>query len=273
MSSLRDFDRVEDRIRQHRQVEKRPVLIVEGSDDLLVLKSHVPAELIFPADGKPNVLRALNALREWRIAGVRAVVDADFDDSPNVEGVLTYEGRDLEAMLIGLGALALVLEHQGSSTKLTAAGGAVAVVDALCTEATPVARLRYASMRNGWGLRFDAVELPSKADKRTVVLNLDRYASALVQASDTETSIVEARKAMEEEQMDDRGARGKDVVALAGLALRHKVGSLPQAACEEPQLSGQLRIAGALPLERSPWLTNLRGALDAAEMELKRGAA
>lgn len=273
MSSLRDFDRVEDRIRQHRQVEKRAVVLVEGPDDLLVLKHHIPVELIFPADGKRNVLRAVDSLNEWRITGVRAVIDADFDQSRDDEVVLAYDQRDLEAMLIELGALASVLEHQGSTAKLEAEGGAASVVAVLYDAALPIARLRQASRREGWGLAFDAVDIASKSDRRTLALRLDRYAAALVQASTTTASIDDVRRALEHDELDHRGPRGRDVVAFAGLALRHRIGTLQQAACEEPRLSAQIRSSGALALERSAWMSRLRRALEAADLELDRGAA
>ena len=56
--SLRSFDNVADRIKQHRQASQAPILLVEGSDDFLVLREHVPAADIFPADGKKNVIAA-----------------------------------------------------------------------------------------------------------------------------------------------------------------------------------------------------------------------
>ncbi len=273
MSSLRDFDRVEDRIRQHRQVEKRAVLLVEGPDDLLVLKHHIPVELIFPADGKPNVLRAIDSLNEWQVTGVRAVIDADFDDSRDDETVLAYDQRDLEAMLIELGVLASVLEHQGSAAKLAAEGGAAAVVAVLCAAALPIARLRQASRREGWGLTFDAVDIASKSDRRTLALRPDRYAAALVQASITTASIDDVRQALDHDEIDHRGPRGRDVMTFAGVALRQRVGTLQQAACEEPRLSAQIRSSGALALERSPWMSRLRRALEAAGLELEHDAA
>lgn len=273
MVSLREFDRLEDRIRQHRQVDKHPIVIVEGPDDLLVLKNHLPSRLFFPADGKRNALRAADALRDWGITGVRAVVDSDFDQHKPNAWVLLYEKRDLEAMLIHLGTLTTVLEHQGSNRKLESNGGADAIVATILGELLPIARLRYANAREGWGLNFDAVDLPSKADRRTLAVDLTRYAAALIQASDTAASISQALAAMNKGELDDRGPRGKDVVALAGLALRAKIGALPQAACAELHLSAQLRSAGAFALEQSSWLSRLRAEVRSLQAELEAGAA
>jgi len=248
-------------------------VIVEGPDDLLVLKNHIPAKLIFPADGKVNAMRAVGALRDWEFKGVRAVVDADFDEHESDDCVLLYEKRDLEAMLIELGVLTTILEHQGSSGKLASVGGAAALVAVLVAQLLPIARLRHMNSREGWGLNFDEVDLPAKANRRTLTIDLDRYAAAVVQASDTDASIIQARAALNDGDLDDRGPRGKDVVALAGLALRAKVGTLPQAACSEPQLSAQLRSAGAFALEQSTWMSLLRTEVRCAEADLERGAA
>lgn len=275
-SSLRDLDRVEDRIRQHRQVERSPILIVEGPDDILVLREHVPGEIIFPADGKRNVLRAMDSLGAWGIVGVRAVVDADFDepeqgrDDPRI---LLYEGRDLEAMLVLLGVLATILDHQGSASKIDSLGGARELCDQLISEAHAIAEIRAANQTQSWGLRFDAVDISSKADRRTLKIDLQRLVAALIQASDTDVSSADVLRVVKGDALDGRGPRGKDVLALAGLALRHRAGSLPVAATVVDVISGQLRSSAGLLVERSAWLTSLQAALQAADAELETVAA
>ncbi|MDF2507560.1 MAG: hypothetical protein K0Q52_1419 [Microbacterium sp.] len=273
MTSLRELDRVEDRIRQHLQAEKRPVLLVEGPDDLMALRQHVPESVIFPADGKVNVLRAMSTLSDWEIVGVRAVADADFDDNDDNPSLILYDFRDLEGMLIALGALNVLLENVGSAGKLESAGGSVPVVASLVEEAIPLARLRQASRRQAWGLQFDAVDLQSKTDTRSVIVDLDRYAAAVVQASDTTASIREARQAMDTEVLDARGPRGRDVVAIAGQALRAKLGTLHHAACKEDVLSPQLRLAAIMLVAESNWLARLRQAIQEANAELHEGGA
>lgn len=268
MTSLRELDRVEDRIRQHRQVDSRPVLIVEGPDDLLVLKHHVKVETIFPGDGKKNVLRAVAALREWSTPGVRAVVDADFDEEVSDDQVMTYEARDLEGMLIELGVLDLVLEHRGSAEKLDAAGGVVAVRKDLVSKAMFIAKLRAANARDSWGLPFDHVDVASKTDRRTMALDAGRYCSALIAAGRALVDLDTLLSAGDADLSDHRGPRGRDVVSLAGVALRHHVGTLPKAACEESGLSAQLRSSAAFLLERSEWLAALRRMLKEASAEL-----
>lgn len=275
-NSLRDYDRIEDRLRQHRQVESTPIVIVEGPDDVLVLKNHLPSEIIFAADGKSNVLRAMNSLASWNIVGVRAIVDADFDEPDDERGdprIVLYEGRDLEAMLVILGVLAHLFEHQGSAAKLNALGGAAQLCADLVQEAHAVAELRLANVRQSWGLRFNSVDLSAKTDRKTLQIDLARFVAALIQASDTHATAAFVLDAVRNDALDGRGPRGKDVLSLAGLALRHRAGSLPAAATGVETLGAQLRSSAGLAFERSHWLELARASIAAAEAELISVAA
>lgn len=274
--SLRDLDRVEDRIRQHWQVDKRPVLAVEGPADFLVLREHLSQAVLFPADGKKNVLRAIESLGEWGLNGFRGLVDADFDEPE--EGredyrVLLYDGRDLEGMLVEMGVLAHLLEHQGSAAKLGKLGGAERLCKQLAQEAHAVAEIRAANEREAWGLRFDSVDVAAKADRDTLKLDVKRYVSALIQASDTSVQSSVVLESVTGDSLDGRGARGRDIVAFAGVALRRKAGSLPAAATTVDVLSAQLRSSAGLALSRSKWLANLRESVIVAAHERNCDAA
>ncbi|MCR2824293.1 DUF4435 domain-containing protein [Microbacterium sp. zg.Y909] len=252
------------------------LVIVEGPDDLLVLASHVPGGTLFPADGKPNALRAVERLVEWGLEGVRAVVDADFDESCPLEEegiVITYDGRDLEAMLASLGVLRTVLEHQGSSAKLEALGGVDAACELVQRAAHSVAEIRAANARNSWGLRFDALDVTAKADKRTLELDIRRFAAALVQGSDTEASTTDVVAVVVGSPLDGRGPRGKDIAAFAGFGLRARFGSLPAAATSADVICAQLRSSAGLALERSQWMAMLRQSIEQAAAEVDRTAA
>ena len=275
-SSLRDLDRVEDRLRQHRQVEKAPILIVEGPDDILLLRDHLPHEIIFAADGKSNVLRAMESFESWNLIGVRAIVDADFDEPEQGRSdprILLYEGRDLEGMLVLLGVLAHVLEHQGSASKLGRLGGSQQLCTHLVREAHAVAEIRAANERESWGLRFDGVDISTKADRRTLRLDVSRLVTALIQASDTDVKTPTVLGIVTGDTLDGRGPRGRDVLAFAGLALRQQAGSLRAAATGVDVLSRQLRSSSGLAIEHSGWLSTVRASIDAAEVELGSGAA
>lgn len=270
-SSMRDFDRIEDRLRQHRQVDSRALVIVEGPGDDLVLRQHLPDVAIFSADGKRNVLRAMEAMGSWNIRGVRGVIDADFDEADNDQAddrVIFYEKRDLEGMLISLGVLSSLLEHQGSTVKLTDLGGAKALSEQLVETAMIVARIRAANYRHKWGINFDQVDISSKADRRSLNLDLRRYVSALIQTCAASVSSAEVEAVATAGNLDGRGPRGRDVLALAGLALRHKAGSLPAAATKVELLERQLRSSAAFALDRSEWMAALRVTISEAAAEV-----
>ncbi|WP_382304510.1 hypothetical protein [Herbiconiux sp. UC225_62] len=264
-SSLRELDRVEDRIRQQRQWTDSPVLLVEGPDDLNVLRQHLPGVSIFPADGKANALRAVRSLQAWNIEDVLAVVDRDFDDpsqTQDIEGRLhPYARRDLEGMLIGLGVLAHVLEHQGSAAKLTACGGSEALVARLEEIAAPLTSLRDHNARHNYGLSFDGTDFVGKVDLRTLDFRMQAYCAALISRSETEVQIDTLVQAAATAVADDLGPRGKDVIALAGVALRRVAGSLAHAAVDEPVLTGQLHSSAGFLLSKDEWLSELKDRL------------
>lgn len=271
-SSLRDLDRVEDRIRQHRQVERGPILVVEGPDDLLLLRDHIPQEIIFPADGKRNALRAMDAIAEWKLPGIRAIVDADFDEPDDGRGderILLYEGRDLEGMLIQFGVLAHLLDHLGSASKLVKLGGSQELCAQLVQKAHSVAEIRAANEIQSWGLRFDGVDITAKTDRRTITLDLSRYVAALIQASDTHVKAPVVLKVVVGDRLDGRGPRGRDVLAFAGLALRSHAGSLQAAATTVDVLAGQLRSSAGLAVAHSEWLSGVTESIAAAEGEIE----
>lgn len=273
-SSLRDLDRVEDRIRQHRQVESVPVLVVEGPDDLLLLRDHLRREVIFPADGKRNALRAMESLAAWSISGVRAILDADFDEPEQRTDtrILLYEGRDLEGMLVLLGVLAHLLEHQGSASKLRNLGGPEELCRQLVREAHSIAEIRAANARESWGLRFDGVDVSPKVDRVTLKLDVSGFVAALIQASDTDVDAATVLSTVTGGTLDGRGPRGRDILAFAGRALRARVGSLQAAATTVDVLSRQLRSSSGLAVDRSDWLSSVRASIDAARAELNEGA-
>lgn len=262
-SSLREYDRPADRIRLHRGAVKRPVLIVEGPDDELVLRPHLDGVDIFPVDGKGNAEQCAQQLASWGFESFACVTDRDFDDTVVPSEIqhahLHYDGRDLESMLIALGVLAKVLTHQGSRAKLESLGGADEVVDRLSDEVGPIGALRQENSRNGWGLAFDAVDLADKIDPRTLRLKANSYGAALVTASTTSITNADVQKVLTEGTCSE--PRGKDVVAAVGAALRRAAGTLDRAACREGVLTAQLHSSCDLALERSAWLERLRKIL------------
>lgn len=262
--SLRNFDRLADRIRQHRQASDQAVLIVEGPSDELILRDHVEAAMIFPADGKVNAIDCARTLKSWDTTRFICITDRDFDDPATLSDLgdshFPYTSRDLEAMLVGMGVLASVIEYLGSRDKLDRLGGSHALVQRLEKTVLPVAYLRYRSSRENWGLSFDDVDLASKIDRRSLALKIENYCAALVQASATNATIPMLTAAVVDANIDDTGARGKDIVTAAVVALRHVAGSLHHAVGDAVLLA-QLHSSSGLALANSVWLKNLKNRL------------
>lgn len=264
MTSLRQFDRPADRIRQHRQVSRAPLIIVEGPDDVFVLKPHLEGTDFFPVAGKPNVIETARALLAAGVERFACITDCDFDDPAEVADIASvhypYAESDLESMLIELGVLAHVLESQASRDKLASQGGADSIVVHIRQAVAPVSSLRMASRAASWGLRFDAVNLASKTDRRTLQIDILGYCTALRAASESAVPLIELTRVAQAANCRDR-YRGRDVVCIAGVALRWLIGSLQQAACAEPVLVAQLHSSGAFALSRSAWLVGLKDRL------------
>jgi hypothetical protein len=272
--SLRGYDRPADRMLQHRQVSSKPILIVEGPDDLLTLRDHLPGVEIFPVDGKANVVEAARALIKSNLDGFLCVTDNDFDHKGDLIDIdqfhYPYDQRDLESMLIRLGVLAQVIEHLGSKEKLAKLGGAEKLVAIIEAEVAPVSNLRKANVNQAWGLAFDQVDLASKVDKETLKLRVSSYCAALVQASSTQLKSIELSRIAAQRFQDELGHRGKDVVAVAGTALRKKAGNQQQAVCVEQVLTAHLRSSCGFALSKSSWLAGLLRRLgldDSSEVE------
>lgn len=262
VQSMRELDRLSDRIRQHRQADPSPVLIVEGKDDELVLADHLEGVRIFRSDGRPNAVSATQDLVKWEIEKFACVVDADFEDPREHETrdhLILYERRDLEGMLISLGVLTKVLAHLGSERKLVRAGGAAAAVSMILQIVEPVTALREVNARDHLGIAFDQVDLAKKIDKNSVQLNLSSYCAAL--AATTSATKQQIQNASTVRATSTLGPRGKDVLVAVGVALRKRLGSHTLAATAEEVLVANLHSSSAYALAKCEWMDNLHRRL------------
>lgn len=269
-NTLQEMDRVQDRVRLHRQVSNLPVVIVEGPGDALTLKDHLKGiSDIFPAAGKSRVLAALEALQSWKFDAFLGIVDADFDDpstSSHLDEVLVYyDFRDLEGMLINLGVLETVLEHHGSKNKLDSQGGSKELVDRLKAIVTPVSAIRKANATYSWGIPFSDVSIESHIQLKTLSFELEKYCLAACRSTNERAEPEAHRIEMEmildasrEDLHDARGPRGKDVLAVAGVALRRIAGSLGKNEVSEDRMVSLLHGSAGLALDKSSWLKVLR---------------
>ncbi|MBQ0985206.1 hypothetical protein KBZ10_11880 [Streptomyces sp. F63] len=290
--SLRELDRLEDRIRLHRQRDKRPVIIVEGPSDARILQRAFQEKDIayFPASTRSLALEAAEKLEAWAQENFACVVDRDFDDAvehaeQRLRTVHPYENADMEAMLaLSRAGLDLLLEV-GSCDKIEKLGGAQKVSSQLMGILEPVTRLRRANAENSWGLAFDAVDLSSKIDKKTMTLKVRSFCNALLDNSRNTPELstcgwpelpslstlmdhAEGRQHVTREPVCPRGSkpyfRGRDFLLVLGVALCGYCGTKRAQSVTQDILEGALRLAGAHELGLSQWgldLLRLIGAI------------
>ncbi|MEV4744816.1 hypothetical protein AB0K21_00430 [Streptosporangium sp. NPDC049248] len=267
--SLREYDRLADRIRQHRQVDKSPVIITEGPSDVRLLSNAFRQKWqYFPASTRSIALDAAKTLHEWRFARWACVVDRDFDDE--VAGLERlgiplhpYENADLEAMLSVTDAYTNFLSEFASAEKLEKWGGASAVMRAVHDAVAPITILRRANVENSWGLKFDDIDLSSKIDNRNLKLKVQPYCDALsgtVGNSPNQATLLEyanGSRELVQEPICPRGStpyfRGKDFLCITGVALRSAIGSHKKEVTAADYLSRSLRLAGSGVIADSSW--------------------
>ncbi|MFD9722777.1 hypothetical protein [Streptomyces sp. NPDC059072] len=272
--SMREMDRVADRIRLHRQSDKRPVVIVEGpSDQRMLSRAFSDQDFSYFSAGTRNL--AINAsltLVGWGLQGVACVVDRDFDDvvmqsTEASQAVHPYENADMESMLLVSRVGADMLQELGSTGKIETQGGAQAIISRIFEILEPVTRLRRANAENSWGIAFDAVDLASKIDKKEMALKIHSYCMALHQTSSTSPGIkvleayaVGSRK-LNSQPACPRGStpyfRGRDFLAALGVALCGYCGSKRPQSVPVDGLEESLRLAGAYELRLHPWSADL----------------
>ncbi|MFB9665157.1 hypothetical protein HP467_12795 [Curtobacterium albidum] len=239
------------------------MIIVEGPDDELTLRAHFSTSAFFPAGGRVNVIRAATTLSRWNVDNFAAIVDNDYLEKPPPP-VKSYDGRDLEAMLVRIGVLAIVIEHQGSRLKLEKFGGAHAFVARLIDEARFLSALRAVNARDNLGLPFDSVDVFKKVNQKSLVFPKRELCQALLAKSSSDLSADELLEAALAVEDDGIGPSGKDVTGLAGVALRSAVGNIPHTAADVKILLPALRSSAGLLLSASPWLATVSAELSAA---------
>lgn len=254
-----------DRIRLHRQGTDRPIVLVEGPADAHVLKPRLPGADLFIAQGRRNVIRNVAELRSLALERVFGIIDADFDDddySRSLHGaIIPYERRDLESMLIGLGALKYTFEHYSSENKRKVYGSADSLIARLVEIAAPITALRYASRCNGWGIPFDKVAIEGKhVSLSPIKFQTLKYCQGLhSQLPFNDPSVRDLIGASSNDVPDSLGPRGKDVVAIAAVVLS-KLRSKSGGPCAA-DLEHMLRVSAADFIERSKWLEELRSRI------------
>lgn len=271
--SIRDFDRPDDRIRLHVQVDARPVALVEGESDRRFIQKLSSDEVVaFSCGGRPNALSVTASLVGNISNEIACVVDRDFDDfsDGDVDGlpVFPYENADLEGMLCVAGAVSELVAEFGSASKLEQAGGLDVVEKAILSIALKVAALRRANAQHRWGLAFDSVDIARKVDGATIQLKTEPYCRALAATSesapqvshliDIATGSVQIADPAICPRVGARYFRGRDYLAVLGVTLTRKIGSQRRESVDSETLARVLRLSCASAPWVQQWYSDLR---------------
>ena len=267
----RDQD-LADRIRLHRQVDRRSCIVVEGNSDRRFIQRILGTDVtVFVAGSRANVLRTALTLHDHRISGVACAIDQDFHraDYHQIPRVVAYDNADLEAMLWTSSALEHLLTEVGSAEKLHLFGGARLLRAAVVHALLPLTRLRAANALEGWGLNFDLLRLAPRVNRATLSIQTQSLCDAL---ASTAPGGVERRHlyAVASEGSDEVCSytnypmvRGRDALVVTGVALRHLVGNLSHQQAAVERLEETLRLAATTSdVIRAPWYARLQHLLN-----------
>jgi hypothetical protein len=273
-ASLRDIDQVQDlldRLRLDRDARSKGAVVVEGENDAVILDNVTQTDLrFFPVAGRVNVLRVADRLAETYLRGVICVADLDFDDECDGRTsqwfLIFTDDADPEAMLYWSPALDRVLREWGSNSKYNAYGGVDAVREQVDKIVSALALLRSWNAAVNAGLPFDTMDLSASINKQTLALNTTSLVDRLKQPGRVEaTEIREALQETAEPTCPYTGrlrARGRDRLAVVGVALRSAIGSLSKQQVVGGLVERSLRLTSRpSDFATTPFMERLEAAL------------
>ena len=241
-------------IRLNRAVDKRSVLVVEGSGDSKFYRGFV-ADVqckVFPVGGKENVAAVIDLLSNSQFEGALGIVDADFDriihDRPqNADSNIVHgDYHDLETMMVRSSALDVVLQELGSPHKLSRLSSPPR--ELLLQAAIPIGALRLISAQLGLNLRFDGLNLRRCMDDDTFVTELGNLVDTVLQHSQRQglpakNLVISVETILNSGHDPWELCVGDDLVGALRLGLRQKFASQKATEVTNERLKASLRMA------------------------------
>ena len=241
-------------IRLSRAVDKRSVLVVEGSGDKKLYERFLADNQckVVIAWGKPNVFTVIDLLSNPKFEGVLGIVDSDFDRiisaRPQNTGsnIVHCDYHDLETMMIRSSALDVILRELGSLDKLFRLSSPPR--DLLLKAALPIGALRLASIQLKINLKFEGLNMSKFIDSNTLVTDLGNLVDTVVKHSQRhDLSKVKLVKSLETILSSNHDpwelCAGDDLVDVLGLGLRRKFATRKAIDVTSDKLSTSLRMA------------------------------
>lgn len=254
--SLRDFDSIPDRIRQHRQADRRGILVVEGpSDDRLISRITNSRWAVFIAGNRNEVLATISGTQALKVERTAGLIDRDFDDvvdQAQSEGlpVHTFDEADLEAALVVLPVFNSLIEEFGSEKKIQSAGGPEGLRATAIGIAAVVGRVRRANAARGWGIDFDKLDFCKKVDSRKMELSVSRFVDAVLPWLPSPDEKEYFRNLAKEFEPKAAASgvmfRGRDALHVVRVGLQRKYGSSSISDTED--IARSLRLAATAEL-------------------------
>ncbi len=168
---MREFSNhftVANRVRMLRCMYRGAILLVEGDTEARFFGGLAAEDTrIIAAKGKADVIAAFRVLESGRVAGVLAVIDADYEmlNGGRVDSILVTDTHDLETLMIRSRALRKVAAAYLQDDAIPDAGKIENDLRAaLLAAGTRVGCLRWANDRKQLRLNFDGIDLGTCID-------------------------------------------------------------------------------------------------------------
>jgi Protein of unknown function (DUF4435) len=271
-SSIRDLDSLADRIKLHRQSDKRGILVVEGASDERFVQRLAPDRwALFRAGTRNVVISTIEDLVALNIGRTAGLIDQDFDSIvSDIQSrglpVYWFENADIEGFLFMTSALDDLVNELASEPKLSTYGGVDAVRKVAVSVALQVAALRICNAVSGWGVPFDEVDLSKKLDRRDLSLKRIPYCQALARACQNVVDCATLHSSLEAQlgQSHEAFFRGKDALAVVGVLLKSKIGNCGSDTTASDHLACVLRLSAPSRLIELPPFSEIASHIDAA---------
>lgn len=239
-------------IRQARQVITSTFLIVEGDIDSRIYKRFIGENdcQTQVAYNKDYAIKALKMLQDDNIAGVLAIIDADFDKLENKDykntSLFLTDLHDIECVIISSSALEKILSEFGSEPKLKTIKKDVC--EWLFELGSSIGYLRWISLAENLNLKFEELDFGKFIKKEDLTFDLDLLVTTVKNKSHRQDinseKIVEKINKLISQNHDKRQiCCGKDLIEILSIGLQKVLGTNNSNKVTSEILARDLRLA------------------------------
>lgn len=246
-------------LRMKRTVDPNmPIVLVEGNDDELLWKRHLQKLCrTIVCHGRPNALAILNEFDKpgAPLEGCLAIVDSDFwhlnGNRPEHPDICCPLEHDIECCLLCSPAMDHVLLEFGDAELLErfeSTRGSPR--EYLASVGSAIGRVRWASDRLGWSLKFEGLRFEKFISEKTLALDNDGFVAELLGHQGGRTAPLPMPQTVDAEltRKSPATARwqlccGHDLCQIMSIALRRVWGKRRSAEVLPERIEQSLRLA------------------------------